>query len=273
MSPFTEVEELLDTELMGYKEDLQTVNQKLDKVLGRIQNIEKTQSEKPRYNPQKHGNFAQWASVIIAAVALVLSIVISGSSKRKVDVLAQQVSYIQGKLGIQEVLSQFTDPGQVTRGITGQIEQATVKNTPLPAQELASYRLALRSLPKSTQDYWTTLASIVNYASHQNQLQGVAPDPESVSRPCLNTTAHDIVMSHMRFENCYVNLDNEALDSSTFINSVVRYRGGEATLSNIVFINCRFIVDIPKGTNPGQQKLLIALLDSPDQKTVKVNGL
>lgn len=265
---FVDVDEPSDIELMGYKDDLQEVHRKLDSLLSRVGNIEKTESPASGYSPQKHGNFAQWGSVIVSLLALVITGFSVNSFRGKLEKLTGDVTYIKGRLGIQEALTRFIDPNTVTRGITATVENATKAGQVLPQQELVSYKEAIRGLPETAQDRWTALASLVNYQSLLNQKLGGAPNPETVSGRCGISHA---IFSNDFFRNCTVDLDGNVFKDTTFINSVVRYHGGKTSLSNVKFVNCWFDLDLPQGTKPEQEKFLFALLDSPDQKKITVN--
>jgi len=70
-------------------------------------------------------------------------------------------------------------------------------------------------------------------------------------------------------------MDRQAFKDVTFTNSVVRYHGGAVSLSNVTFVNCRFVLDLFSApASQPQQLLLLALLESPDLRTVnRFNGL
>jgi hypothetical protein len=45
-----------------------------------------------------------------------------------------------------------------------------------------------QGLPSSTEEYWATAATIINYQSLANQLEGRAPDPSKISHRCAGVT-------------------------------------------------------------------------------------
>jgi hypothetical protein len=77
----------------------------------------------------------------------------------------------------------------------------------------------------------------------------------------------------MIYKDCVVSLDTNSFENITFQNSVVQYRGGPVHLFNVKFVNCRFVLDLSdQPVTPAQEKILRALLDSPDQKNVRVSN-
>ena len=97
----------------------------------------------------------------------------------------------------------------------------------------------------------------------------MAPDPAKISRPCeVLTGDHDnIIMGESR--DCIVDLDTQSFVGATFVDSVIRYRGGSTSLVNVRFINCYFILDLPPSSAPNN--LLFAVLVSTNQTNVTVN--
>ena len=213
-----------------------------------------------------------------------------GPINDRLNALTQQVGQLQGRfqqldtgqkklenrLGQQEALNRLQDPGRILATIRAEIQTAENQKQLLPASQLADYRNAVRALSSSTLDFWKTSAAIINYQSLINQLSGEAPDPAKVSKPCGGLTTGGRLFSHnnmfqgLDVSNCVVDLDTNAFENVTFRNSVIRYHGGPVSLANVSFINCRFVLELktPPST-PAQKNLLLALLDSPDQKTVQ----
>jgi hypothetical protein len=281
------------------------------------------------YDPQKHGNWAQW---IAPSVALLIGIalIVSASHSRKVDAtakaadehttnlinnqlnpaiekinnsidaklapitkklddLAEKAIDAQGqlkRLGSQqkqnikrlrenEALADIRgEPEKILDTIRAQIQLAQKSKETLPYGKLVNYKLAVRALSPSVVDYWKTAAAIINYESWQNQLNGRAPDPNKVSKPCLTREQgmSTIWIIGSTFEQCIVDLDTNAFQQVTFKDSVIRYRGGATVLSGVTFINCSFILDLPSDKippNPARQ-IIFTLLDSPNQRVVKV---
>jgi hypothetical protein len=65
---------------------------------------------------------------------------------------------------------------------------------------------------------------------------------------------------------------NNALANITFKNSVIRYHGGPVMLYNVTFVNCTFILDLPFPVeSPARPNIYFTLLDSPDQRTVRIS--
>jgi hypothetical protein len=150
----------------------------------------------------------------------------------------------------------------------------------LPPAQLADYKNAIRAAPHSASEYWTTIAAIINYQSFIDQVGHHAPDPAAISQPCGNgltggpssTGNHSNAYDGMHFEGCIVDLDTNKFTNSIFHNSVVRYHGGPVFLSDVQFINCRFVLDIPVSApaSPERNSLLMTLLDAPSTKSVTV---
>jgi hypothetical protein len=69
-----------------------------------------------------------------------------------------------------------------------------------------------------------------------------------------------------------VYLDTNSFKNVMFQDSVVHYRGGLVVLDGVNFVNCRFILDLAgPNSKPSDEKLLFALLESPDQKTIQIS--
>jgi hypothetical protein len=142
----------------------------------------------------------------------------------------------------------------------------------IPDAKLVDFKLAVRALPQSASDYWKTVAAIINYQSFLDHLSGQAPDPAAVSKPCggvtngLNgTVVTGNTWEKIGFSKCIIDLDTNSFRDVVFKDSVIRYRGGITSISNVLFINCRFVVEI-RGSAPAsipENHLLLALLDSP----------
>jgi len=170
-------------------------------------------------------------------------------------------------------LNRIPDPKRILGNIRTEIQTAETGKTVLPDSKLADYKTALHVLSPSVSDYWTTLATIINYQSFVNQMKGEAPDPNKVSRWCpILTAGIGNVVEGGEYPNCIVDLDTQVFIGVTFRNSVIRYHGQPTSLRNVQFVNCSFKLDLPPSSpTPPQQDLLFALLDSHDQKTVRVN--
>jgi hypothetical protein len=283
------------------------------------------------WNPQRHGNLAQWIAPIIT---LIIGIVTVGMMMHyrnvdsagktadehldsridaklnpakesinmhidskidplntKIDGLSERVSRIEGSLGNrvskletktdqQTSLAKVLDPNVVLATVRMGLQTAASGNKQLPKAELVDYRNVVQAMPSSAYEYWTTVAAIINYQSKLNQMSGEAPDPRRVSKNCgaftLNPAikSDHVTVSRQRLSNCIVDLD---IPGMTYMNvvvsdSVVRYSGGPVQLINVTFINCYFDLNIksPPSPPPSNGDLLIALLESPDQKSVIV---
>jgi flagellar biosynthesis chaperone FliJ len=212
---------------------------------------------------------------------------------RKLTDLDEKISDVQGQLkrlgatvqqqkrkeDQQTSLAELTDPDRASRAlatIRTEIQVAEDNARVLPISDLDVYRGAIQALPASTREYWMTVATIINYQSFLNQLNHEAPDPATVSRMCLGLTGGtggSNVYSDWQISNCILDLDttHNVLINSVVRNSVVRYHGGRVAMHNVLFVNCRFVLeltDFPQ--NPAHPDLLRALLDS-DQKQVTLS--
>ncbi len=193
--------------------------------------------------------------------------------------LSGEQQKLSNRVGQQDALNRIQDPNRILGLIRTDIKLAQDRQAQISASQLADYKAALRGLPTSAKEYWTTVAEVINYQSLVNQMSGEAPDPSKVARPCITGSGNPNVIIENNFynggvyRNCFVNLDNQAFVNVTFQNSVIRYKGGPATLRNVRFINCRFDLNFPtESASPPQQNLLLALLNSSDQKTVQVES-
>jgi hypothetical protein len=280
-------------------------------------------------NPAKHGNYAQWAAVIVAILLACVNIwvtiyfhrsqsadissdehvkqlvqpLIDGASSGingKLDKigdklldLGEKVAHVQGEVdeansrakkistdqnelkkrvdGQDAILRLQDEPQRIFATIKADIEMADTAGQPLQSTQLVGYKNALRALPTSSEDYWATVASVINYQSKLNQLRGEAPDPGKVARLCIGENfRHNLISGPLR--RCVVVLDTETFRNVTFYDSVIIYHGGPVTFEGVDFVNCLFVLEFPvKPTPPVQKNLMFALLDSPDQKTVQVS--
>jgi hypothetical protein len=156
---------------------------------------------------------------------------------------------------------------------------ATKGKIPVSTKDVKVIALKLHQTSQTTPDFWTTLAAIVNYQSMLEQLSGEAPDPSKVSEPCPGFTRRDgIVISYGNtfiggiHSTCLVDLDSNTFTNVTFKDSIIRYHGEPTTLHNVTFINCTFLLDLGSiKTKPEKPALLLALLESPDQRIVKID--
>lgn len=174
-----------------------------------------------------------------------------------------------------EALSRLLDPRRILATIRAEIDAAKVRKEKLPVSQVADYRNALNALPSSVADYWTTVSAVINYQSLLNQMSGEAPDPTTVAMPCglVGPNSGHNSITGQNFRDCFVFLDTNLFRNVTFQDSVIHYRGGAVGLVNVKFINCTFVLELPaKPATPAQEKMLRALLDSPDQKNIQVSN-
>jgi hypothetical protein len=259
------------------------------------------------FNPSKHGNLAQWFSAIVSAIAIILTLYFhytANESKtgdehvnalitanadpkfkeieRRLDELTAKVGDAEGQLKrLQGAVPDTRDKKLKLTAIKDSLDAAEQRKVVLPPAQLADYKNAIRGVPKSAGEYWTTVAAIINYQSFIQQMSGAAPDPAKVSALCLGLTNQggmhsygNVILGGAPISNCVVDLDTETFSNVTFKDSVIRYHGGPTILSNVRFVNCRFVLDIPVSTptNPERNQFLMALLDAPDIKTVTVTS-
>jgi hypothetical protein len=184
----------------------------------------------------------------------------------------KQLSENLSTIGSQVATAQLTT-------IKTAVETAQATKQILPTSQLVDYRRLLTEKQISSGEYWTTVAAIINYQSFVNQQTGQAPNPAEVAKPCptVGPLARDNSYSNVSVSNCIIDLDNESFDGAVFKDSIVRYHGGKTTLNNVVFLNCRFVLDFrtekPPPANSPQTRLLMTLLSSGDQVKVEASGI
>jgi hypothetical protein len=163
-------------------------------------------------------------------------------------------------------------PSHKLASIRETLQAAEDQGTVLPSAQLAKYKGTIRATPSSTAEYWTTIAAIINYQSSLDQKSGGVPDPSKVAQPCITQNFIHNRFSGVPFSACVVSLDTNVFENVTFRDSVIEYRGGPVSLTNVSFINCRFVLKLPTrpAAAPVQTNLLLAILDSSDQKNVQV---
>jgi hypothetical protein len=173
---------------------------------------------------------------------------------------------LQDKAGVN------LEGGKALAAIRSEIKQAEASRTKLSASRLSAYKATLHALPSSTEQYWGTVAAVINYQSFLNQMNGDAPDPTKVAKPCP-IAPMPFVMVGFSVSECVIDLDKNQFRSIVFRNSVIRSAGGPFALQNVTFINCRFVVTLPEAapSTPQQQNLMLALLNSPDQKNIQLS--
>jgi hypothetical protein len=266
------------------------------------------------YNPSKHGNFAQWFSAIVSAVAITLTLYFHytanesktadehvntlivdkldpavnnintnldqriGRLDQKVEELSEKVNDALGQLKRMQGTPASQTSNQLLASIKLKIENAENQKLVIPPAQLAGYKNTVRTSPQTAAEYWTTIATIINYQSFRNQMEGIAPNPSDISKPCnlltnegrMHSFNNTIQGAHIT--KCLVDLDTETFADVTFEDSVIRYHGGPTYLANIRFINCRFVLDIPVSApaSPERNLLLLALLNAPDTRAVTV---
>jgi hypothetical protein len=207
----------------------------------------------------------------------------------RIGTLSDRVSTIEGKLDKrvssletradhQVSLAKLMDPARTLATIRVEIALAESHGDKLPDSTITDYRNAALELPSTAFDYWTTVAAIINYQSKLNQMSGEAPDPNKVARSCFMATTipgitfNNSGISHTAVSNCVVDLDQKGLtfDHILFRNSVIRYSGGPVNLIAVTFSNCSFQINIRQQAKPDAPKLLLAMVGSPDQKSITV---
>ena len=179
---------------------------------------------------------------------------------------------LSDRVAQQEALARLQDPKRILATIRAEIQLAEQANRSVQSSDLADYRAALRTLSPSTENYWITAAAIINYQSLLNQMSGEAPDPAKVAKPCISQDFIGNVFEGVPYRNCIVSLDTNAFEHVTFQDSVIEYQGGPVSLTDVRFINCRFNLQLTaQPGSPAERNLMLALLDSPDQKIIQVS--
>jgi hypothetical protein len=186
--------------------------------------------------------------------------------------LLREQNQLKDRMAQQQAITRLYNPDRILVTIRAEIQMANARNGTLPASELADYRNALRALPSSTVDYWQTVAAVINYQSLLNQMSHEAPDPAKVARPCIDENWIGNFIANHTFRNCIVSLDTNSFYNVTFQDSVIHYRGGGVELSDVKFVNCTFKLELTtQPVKPAQEKLLLAILNSNDQKAVRIS--
>ena len=227
---------------------LALISSKMDDVLSRLSNLE------------------GWKEGVGSQVRIL---------KESVKKQSKQQDILQRKIGQQEALTRIQNPDWIFATIRAQLQMAESARKIVPVSDITDYKNALSALPTSARGYWITAAAIINYQSFVNQLAGRAPNPAAISSPCLGLTNKGRLHSKnnlfigVPISNCVVDLDGQGFVGTTFINAVIRYHGGPVTLRDVQFVNCAFIVDLPPEGTPSQPQLIMAILSSPDQKSIK----
>jgi hypothetical protein len=205
----------------------------------------------------------------------------------KVQGLSERVAHLEGPLtkrvsdlethtNQQASIAKLIDPSRILAIIRAEIQTAETNQKVLPVSDLLDYKNAIQALPASAHEYWTTVAAIINYQSLINQMSGEAPDPRTVSAPCGGLTegfgGHNYI-SGFTVSQCVVDLDSahNALVGIIFKDSVIRYHGGKLPALNVTFVNCAFVLDLPTATPPAHPAFLLSILNSPDQKVIKIS--
>jgi len=199
----------------------------------------------------------------------------------QVRILKQNVEEQKKRIAQQEAINRFQDPSRVLAEIQREVLTALESSTIVPPGQLADYKYAILGLPESANGYWQIVHMVITLESRVRQLQGAAPDPRKVARPCGGVTQNDGNLSIRNayvgtpFVACIVDLDNQVFKSVIFKDCVVRYSGGTVSLQGARFINC-FFVFISRAPSqpvkPAERKLLLGILTAPTQSNVTVTA-
>src|ERR1700730_5240959 len=147
-------------------------------------------NEQVWWKQQWFGTAAQWCAIVAMFVLFVLPRLFNHASEdfnlrvdRRID---GKLSQVIGKLdGITSRLDNFEGWRQgleerfklQLHGIKAKIQRAEASKVSLSPSELADYKNAVLASPSSSEEYWQTVATIINYQSLINQRSGKAPDP------------------------------------------------------------------------------------------------
>lgn len=102
--------------------------------------------------------------------------------------VAREQQELKKQVDGQQAMIRIGSPSRILAIIQQEIRIAETSSSVLPAAQLADYKSAIRAIPDSQTGYWQTVAAVVNYQSLLNQLNGYAPDPTKVARPCPGFT-------------------------------------------------------------------------------------
>ncbi|MGB8523651.1 MAG: hypothetical protein WCD43_11850 [Candidatus Acidiferrales bacterium] len=201
------------------------------------------------------------------------------STNQDLAALRERVGTVEGEMKILSGhVKLVQDPNKILGNIQADIQKATSPgNQPIPPTMLADYKKTVQALnPNSSSQYWKTVAAIINYQSKINQSSG-APDPLKVSHRCPGLTqgtgGNNVFEGPgIPISNCILDLDttHNVLSNLVIKDSVVRYHGGPVALRDVLFVNCTFILDVSSTNPPAQPAILLTILNSPDQKEVKI---
>jgi len=148
----------------------------------------------------------------------------------------------------------------------------------IPPDRVAGYKAVLLSVPRETAGYWITVNAVVNFESEMRQMYGLVPDPTKVAKRCITTGEGGNIFEGIggaggwQISECIVDLETNVFMGITFVNCVVRYRGGLLRLSDVRFVNCRFIIESTADPSAPAQRLLYAILSSRDQSNIRVTA-
>jgi hypothetical protein len=190
-----------------------------------------------------------------------------------VRILKQSQSSQEKRIAQAEAMNRVQDPVRILAVMRVEIEGAMGNPRLIPPQRVADYKAVLMSVPQDASGYWRTVNAVVNFESSTRQSYGLAPDPAKVARPCMTTGEGGNIFEGsggVRIDDCVVDLETNIFINLTFVNCVVRYRGGILRLNHVRFVNCRFIIEATSPTVPAQ-KLLFAILSSADQSSIVVS--
>jgi hypothetical protein len=287
-------------EVMGYKEDLQVLQGKIDEL------------KVPR------ASFWQKASPVIALVALAFTIFVFWTNHSSTDMKNEVKIEVGDQL--KEPLKTLADTAADVRGIKEYLAlggfRAFVELTPFQARkalpqlhkslELASgssvklpldvvEQAGLHLLKTSTEapDYWPTAALLISYRS---ELLSGAPEPTASFPPCRgpidvpvaggpNTMASPmdkngkpmgpsflIRINRLSESKCTAILDGKTGVGWDCAHCIVLYSGAPVSLKDVKFIDCLFVFRLPNNAVPPSsgRRLSEQLLASKDLREVSV---
>jgi hypothetical protein len=144
------------------------------------------------------------------------------------------------------------------------ISYAREKQIMSPPESVIELRKKLAQVQPRNSPFWEAFSNVVSYQSQLAERMNIFPNAETVrNNPC---TAMKIgfggKVSGVGFRGCSQKLDGVSWKNSTFEDMIIFYDGGPVSLNNVTFKNCIFYVSFPEFPIPPAQKIGEALLSA-----------
>jgi len=255
---------------MGYKEDLQSVHAKIDR-LGKQLTVDSPKA-----------SISKWtiASPIIGGCALLLAGWVAYNSHSATDLknqikievndqlrdplkqvgeLSGDIKEIKGILALSGIRAFISVPKSEIQANLPQlrkvVEIAKQQKIAVPISTIHDVQQRLLEVKQNAPDYWPAVLQFLQFASN-----GLAPS--NIPPPSSEAQSSQIVVDHTTFRNMIVLLDGGMLDKDVFNHCRIIFTNTPVKMRDVTFIDCVFEFPISSEPSPYIQQAGTLLLAS-----------